>query len=461
MKRTAKKLYRYSDILKWLTIVVAVVFIQACKVGPEYLRTSVPLPQNYRNSSPNDTTGINFPWWNLFGDSILVDLINEGLENNKNLKLALERIEEARLAHKIVRAGLYPTINYAAGGNSTAVTGISSVTNDYKGVVDVSYTLDIWGRVSRLEEAAAEEYLATEEACNGLKIMLVSDIACAYITLSDIDNRLFIAEKTAEIWQKNLDIVTARHKGGFVSEVDLNMAKIQLLEAQTAIQTFTRLHVQMENSICLLLGKTPQPIVRGLNLKEQLIIPQIPVGLPSYLIDRRPDILQAERMLHAQTARIGAAEALRYPSFTISTDLGMTFANPVNGFAALGAQILGPVFNYNANKRRVEIEKSRTEQLLFQYEFVVMNAVREVENALIAVKTYENEFSLRSEQMTASNEAMRLSWVRYESGLTSFLEVLDLQRSSFSSQLKASETLQYQLISIVQLYAALGGGWVE
>ncbi len=291
--------------------------------------------------------------------------------------------------------------------------------------------------------------------------MLVSDIACAYITLRDIDNRLFIAEKTAEIWQKNLDIVTARHKGGFVSEVDLNMAKIQLLEAQTAIQTFTRLQVQMENSICLLLGKTPQPIVRGLNLKEQLIIPQIPVGLPSYLIDRRPDILQAERMLHAQTARIGAAEALRYPSFTISTDLGMTFANPVNGFTALGAQILGPVFNYNANKRRVEIEKSRTEQLLFQYEFVVMNAVREVENALIAVKTYENEFSLRSEQMTASNEAMRLSWVRYESGLTSFLEVLDLQRSSFSSQLKASETLQYQLISIVQLYAALGGGWVE
>lgn len=285
----------------------------------------------------------------------MVDLINEGLENNKNLKLAMERIEEARLEHKIVRAGLYPTINYAAGGNSTAVTGISTVTNDYKGVVDVSYTLDIWGRVSRLEEAAAEEYLATEEACNGLKIMLFSDIACAYITLRDIDNRLFIAEKTAEIWQKNLDIVTARHKGGFVSEVDLNMAKIQLLEAQTAIQTFTRLQVQMENSICLLLGKTPQPIVRGLNLKEQLIIPQIPVGLPSYLIDRRSDILQAESMLHAQTARIGAAEAVRYPSFTISTDFGMTFANPVNGFAALGAQILGPVFNYNANKRRVEI----------------------------------------------------------------------------------------------------------
>ncbi len=459
MKRTTKKQNTNSVISLWLTIIVVVSFMNGCKVGPEYFRSSQPLPQTYRNSSAADTTFVNFPWWNMFGDTVLIDLINEGLENNKNSKLALERIEEARLAHRIVRAGLYPSINYAIGGSSTAVTGSSSVNNDYKGVVDVTYTLDIWGHVSRLEEAAAEEYLATEEAYMGLQLMLVSDIASAYITLRDIDNRLLISEKTAETWKENLDIVTARQKGGFVSEVDLNMAKIQLLEAQTAIQTFTRLQHQMENAICLLLGKTPEPITRGLNLSEQIKIPDIPVGLPSYLIDRRPDVLQAERILHAQTARIGAAEALRYPSFTISADLGMTFANPVNGFAALGAQILGPIFNYNANKRRVEIEKSRTEQLLYQYEFTVVNAVREVEDAMIAVKTYEMEFGLRSEQMVAANEAMRLSWVRYESGLTSFLEVLDLQRSSFSSQLKASETLQYQLVSVIQLYAALGGGW--
>lgn len=459
MKTTSKMQIRFSVIPLWLTIIVAVVFMQACKVGPDYLRSSVPLPESYRNGSSSDTSVVNFPWWNMFGDTVLIGLINEGLENNKNSKLALERIEEARLAQRVVRAGLYPSINYAVGGSSTVVTGSSSVTNDYKGVVDVSYTLDIFGYVSRLEEAAAEEYLATEEAYTGLQLMLVSDIAGAYITLRDIDNRLLISEKTAETWKVNLDIVTARQKGGFVSEVDLNMAKIQLLEAKTAIQTFTRLQRQMENVICLLLGKSPETVTRGLNLKEQINVPEIPVGLPSYLLDRRPDVRQAERKLHAQTARIGAAEALRYPSFTMSANLGMTFANPVNGFAALGGQILGPIFNYNANKRRVEIEKSRTQQMLYQYEFAVVNAVREVEDAMIAVKTYEKEFELRSEQMIASDEAMRLSWVRYESGLTSFLEVLDLQRSSFSSQLKASETLQYQLISIVQLYAALGGGW--
>lgn len=442
-----------------LKVLLVAIFLYSCKVGPNYLRKQQTLPETYRQVLPVDTAIINIPWWELFGDTVLINLINEGLENNKQSKTALERIQEARLAQRIVRADLYPKINYAVGGSSTASTGSSSIYNDYKGVVDVSYTFDIWGRVSRLEEAAVEEYLATEEAYRGLQLILVSDIASAYIALRDIDNRLLISEKTAETWKANLDIVSARQKAGFVSEVDLNMAKIQLLEAQTAIQTFTRLQRQMENAICLLLGKTPEPITRGLKLQEQLAVPEIPVGLPSHLLDRRPDVLQIERLLHAQTARIGAAEALRYPQFTISADLGMSFVNPVNGFAAMGAQILGPIFNNKANINRIEIEKSRTIQLLNQYEFAVINAVREVEDALIAVKTYENEFDLRSEQMTASNEAMRLSWVRYESGLTSYLEVLDLQRSSFSSQLKASETLQYQLISIVQLYQALGGGW--
>jgi len=431
----------------------------SCKVGPNYLRTQQPLPETYGLILPADTTIVNIPWWELFGDTVLINLINEGLENNKHSKTALERIHEARLAHHIVRADLYPKINYGVGGSSTASTGSSSISNDYKGVVDVSYTFDVWGRVSRLEEAAVEEYLATVDAYRALLLMLVADIASAYITLRDVDNRLLISEKTAETWKANLDIVTARQRAGFVSEVDLNMAKIQLLEALTAIQSFTRMKRQMENAICLLLGKTPEPITRGLKLQEQLAVPVIPVGLPSQLLDRRPDVLEAERKLHAQTARIGAAEALRYPQFTISADLGMSFVNPVSGFATLGAQILGPIFNYNENINRVEIEKSRTIQLLNQYEFAVVNAVREVEDALVAVDTYEKEFDLRNQQMTASDEAMRLSWVRYESGLTSYLEVLDLQRSSFSSQLKASETMQYQLISIIQLYQALGGGW--
>jgi multidrug efflux system outer membrane protein len=441
-----------------LKVIAFTVLLNSCKVGPNYVRTSPALPEKYNYDFPADTTIVNTPWWELFGDTVLVGLIREGLENNKNMKMAIARMNEAGAAIGIARADLYPKINYGVGGSSTAATG-SGFSHDYSGGVNVSYTIDIWGRVSRLEEAALMEYLATEEAYRGLNILLVSQIATAYLTLCDLDNRLFISEKTAETWQTNLEIVKARQKGGFVSEVDLNMAKIQLLEAQTAIQSFTRLRFQLENAICLLLGKTTETIPRGLALQSQVFVPEIPVGMPSELLDRRPDVLQAERSLQAQTERIGAAEALRYPSFTLSGDVGMTFVNPVTGFAALGAQLLGPLFNMNANKKRVEVEKARTEQLLYQYEFACLNALREVEDAMIAVKTYQKEFELRNEQMLASKNAVNLSWVRYEGGMTSYLEVLDLQRSSFNSQLKASETLQYQLVSIVQLYQALGGGW--
>jgi multidrug efflux system outer membrane protein len=208
------------------------------------------------------------------------------------------------------------------------------------------------------------------------------------------------------------------------------------------------------------LGLPPQEIPRGDSLTDQILPLDPPVGLPSALLSRRPDVLAAERRLQAQTERIGAAEALKYPSLTLSTDLGMQFVNPTLGFAALGAQVLGPIFNSGANKREVDIEKARAEQLLNDYEFTFINALREVEDAMVAVQTYENEYFLRREQVEAAEDAARLSWVRYDGGLTSYLEVLVLQRSLFDSQLRASETLQLQLTSTVALYQALGGGWV-
>jgi multidrug efflux system outer membrane protein len=433
--------------------------LYSCKMGPDYLRTIEPVPDTYRQDFPTDTTIANTPWWDLFSDTVLVNLIEETLENNNDLEAAIARMDEAMAAIGIARADLYPMINYSLGGNSSLNTESSGLTHDYTGVLDISYTVDIWGRVKRLNEAALQDYLATEEAYRGLTIMLVSTMANAYFTLRDIDNRLIISEQTAETWQSNLEIVQARYKGGFVSEVDLNMAKIQLLDAQTAIQTFTRLRAQTENAISVLMAKPPLSIPRGLKLHEQVFPPELPAGLPSELLDRRPDVLLAERQLHAQTARIGAAEALKYPSLTLSADMGFAFANPAYGFAALGAQVLGPLFNNKANKQQVEIEKARTIQMLNDYETVFLNALREVEDAMVAVETYQKEYFLREEQMQAAKEAVKLSWIRYEGGLTSYLEVLDLQRSSFSSQLKASETLQFQLNAIVRLYQALGGGW--
>jgi len=455
--RTDKK----SELMKLLvTIILFIVILYSCRLGPNYVRPVETIPQFFTQDFPSDSSIANMPWWILFQDTVLTDIIRATLENNKDLKTAISRINESRSAIGISRADLYPRINYSAGGSSSVSTGSSGFQNDYTGVVDVSYTIDLWGQIHRLSEAALQEYLATEEAYRALKIALISETATAYITLRDLDGRLVIAEQTAETWNANLEIVKARFKGGFVSEVDLNMARIQLLDAQTAIQTFTRSRRQIENAISNLMGMAPTPISRGLPLEQQVFPPDLPAGMPSELLDRRPDILMAERQLHAQTERIGAAEALKYPSFTINANTGMNFVNPVSGFASMGAQLLGPIFNAKANDARIEIEKERTNQLLNNYENSVIAALREVEDAMIAVTTYKKEFELRRQQLKAAQDAVKLSWIRYDGGLTSYLEVLDLQRSSFSSQLKASEAFQLQLTSTIKLYQALGGGWI-
>jgi multidrug efflux system outer membrane protein len=431
----------------------------SCKLGPNYVRPVEPLPKVYNQDFPADSSIANLPWWSLFNDTVLENIIRVTLENNKDLKSSVSRMNQAKAAIGIVRADMYPTINYSAGGNTSVSTGSSGFQNDYSALADVSYTFDVWGKINRLNEAALQDYLATEEAYRALKIMLIAETAIAYITLRDLDNRLAITEQTTETWKANLEIVKARYKGGFVSEVDLNMARIQLLEAQTAIQTFTRLRRQMENAISALMGMSPQSIQRGLPLAQQVFPPELPAGLPSELLDRRPDILLAERQLNAQTERIGAAEALKYPSFTINANTGLNFVNPFSGFASMGAQILGPIFNSKANDFRIEIEKERTIELLNNYEKSILLALREVEDAMVSVTTYKNEFELRKEQVMAARDAVKLTWIRYDGGLTNYLEVLDLQRSSFNSELKASEAFQLQLTSTVRLYQALGGGW--
>jgi len=442
-----------------ILVILLMVALSSCKLGYNYVRPEASLPTSFNQDFPSDTTIANLSWWNLFNDSVLVRIIRVTLDNNKEIQSAVSRMREAKASLGIARADLYPRINYSAGGNSSGSTGSSGLSHDYSALVDVSYTLDVWGEISRLNEAALQEYLATEEAYRALRIMLMAETAMAYITLRDLDSRLIIAEQTTESWKANLEIVKVRYKGGFVSEVDLNMARIQLLEAQTSIQTFIRLRLQLENVISTLMGLAPQSIPRGLPLDQLVFPPVLPAGLPSGLLDRRPDILQAERRLHAQTARIGAAEALRYPSFTINATTGLNFVNPVAGFASMGAQLLGPLFNSKANEYRIEIEKERTVQLMNNYEQSILTALREVEDAMVAVTTYKKEVELRKEQLSSAQNAVKLSWIRYDGGLTSYLEVLDLQRSSFNSELKASEAFQLQLTSTVKLYQALGGGW--
>jgi multidrug efflux system outer membrane protein len=437
-----------------------------CKQGPDYVRPPVPHSETYRQPTPAGESIANVEWWDLFQDPVLQDLIGIALEENRDLRVALARITEARAQAGFTKADFYPRVDIAAGADLVEArtdAGDNIPTRDVFLAADVFYEVDLWGRIRRSNEAAVQELLATEEAYRVVTITLVADVASLYLQLRDLDNRLDISERTVEAREESLEIIRVRHEAGMIPEVDVNQAEIQVYDAEASLEAFRRLRAQTENALSVLLGRTPEPIQRGLALNEQVFPPEIPVGLPSELVQRRPDILQAERQLAAQTARIGVAEALKFPSLSLTGTAGvsgdLTDGGLAAGFLGLGASLLGPIFNAGKNQRRVELEVARTEQLINQYEQTILTAFREVEDAIVATYTYQAEYEARRLQVASAVNAANLSWVRYEGGMTSYLEVLDLQRSQFSAELQASAALQQQLASVVQLYKALGGGW--
>jgi len=434
--------------------------LAGCTVGPDYSRPLVPDPGTYREPAPTTRSIANTPWWELFEDPVLRDLVEASLRNNRDLRAAVARIDEAAAVLGIVRADLYPRVFYGgdAVGSGTSA-GEGDVSGDGSLFLSAGWQLDLWGRFRRANEAALQELLGTEESYRGVTLSLVASVASSYLLLRDLDARLEISEQTVETRRGNVDIIQARFEGGSVSEIDLNQAQIQLSEAEVSVQVFERLRRQTENGLSLLLGEPPGTIERGRPLNEQAMPPDVPAGLPSELLDRRPDILVAERQLHAQTARIGVAEALKYPQFDLTASLGASFGDISAGFVNLGAQLIGPLFNSGENQRRVDAEVARTTQLLNRYEQTLLNAYREVEDSLVAVRTYRAELQARQRQVAAAQSAAELSWIRYEDGVASYLEVLETQRALFGSQLAKAQTRQLALNSVVDLYAALGGGW--
>ena len=436
-----------------------ILFLQSCKIGEDYQREEQNTPTSFKNDFHKDSSITNLPWWELFKDTVLNDLIRTALIENKNIQIAVARMEESLLYLDISKADYYPSINYGVIGSSGVNSESSSFSNSISPGINVSYTVDLWQKIKTLNEIDLQNYYASEEAYKSLNISLVSTVAKSYISLRDLDNRLIIAEKTAKNFQDNQDVMQARFNAGLINEVDLTQSKIQLSEAKTAIEVFIRSRNHIENGINVLLGSTPKEIPRGLTLFDQLGTPNVPVRLPSELLDRRPDILEAERKLHAQTLRIGVAETLKYPSLTLSLDMGAQLLNPTLVFGNLTGQLLGPLFNAGKLQKNVEVEEVRTQQLLYIYQDSFLNALREVEDALIAVSTYKREYFLRNEQMEMATKAAHLSWVRYDGGLTSYLEVLNLQSSQFNAELKASEAFKKEISSVVDLYEALGGGW--
>ena len=286
-----------------------------------------------------------------------------------------------------------------------------------------------------------------------------------YLLLLDLDQRLDISRRTLASREKSLDIIQARFDKGTVPLLDVNQADIQAAEAQAAVASLDRNIVEAENLLAVLLGRSPEPILLNRARFAALTLPKIPPGLPMELLERRPDVRQAEQSLAAQTARIGAAQALRLPTFNLTGSLGLA-SQDLSDFASsdavtwgIGATLFGPLIDWGKNKRRVEVEKAITSQLLASYEQTVLQALREVDDSLAGVRTFGDELAARERQLAAAQSASELSNARYDGGVTSFLEVLESERSLFDAELAASSIRRQQFDAVVQLYRALGGGW--
>jgi len=437
-------------------------------LGPDFEPPVVDVPAVYRFAPADAGSDQDLKWWELFKDPVLYELVTTALENNQDLKTALSRIEEARFSFGMTRADRFPELNLGGGGFIGNYSGTrSTFTNKNLYIAPtLSWELDFWGKVKRSTTAAQAQILASAYGAWAVRTTLIADVVSAYYQLLDYRQRLEMSKETLTSRQDGLDIITKRFEKGIIPEIDVNQAQIQLEVAAGAIPSYERLIAKTEHRLKLLMGSLPGAVRTGIALDEQPLPPMIPVGMPASLLERRPEIKNAMALVHAANENIGVAVAQRFPAISLTGLLGLASSEVSDitnhgGIWNLSGSFLGPLFDFNKSKFRVEVAKEQTRQALFNYQEVVLTAFREVEDALVEVDTYKMESDASQRKMAAAENAYKLSFERYDKGISSYLEVLDSQRTLFSAQLEYSQNRQLYFNAYVNLYKALGGGWLS
>lgn len=448
-----------------------------CKLGPDYERPEVPVPDAWREVGAGEQESIaNTPWWELFQDKELVGLIQSALADNKDLKIAVERIEEARALYGFTKADLYPKVDAAASAGAAGVSrngipslpsGVDTSNSLYAVSGRLFWEVDFFGRVRRATEAQLAQMYATEQSRSAVVLALVADVARAYVELRELDRRVEISQRTLESRIAYVSLVRDRFEGGVTSELDVHQAESERYRTESILHDYEGQLKQKENELSSLLGHNPGAIARGRTLEELVPPPTVPAGLPSALLERRPDVREAEEVLASATARIGEAKALLYPSIALtgaygfeSTELGKLFESPSQAWS-IGANILQPIFNAGQNQRRVEVTESQQRQALYAYERSVLLAFREVEDSLVGVRQSRLRLGSESERVIAERKVLDLAEIRYRGGVAAYLEVLDAQRSLFDAEISETGARRDEFVALIQLYKALGGGWPE
>ena len=459
---------RTKTCQRWIPLAIGLILFSGCAVGPDFKEPVVAAPESYRTQVMPSEPANDLKWWALFDDPLLYDLVTIALKNNRDLKIAVSRIEQARAVLGFTRADQYPSVDVGAGAQAGNFNGGSRSPDNISTLylaAPLNWEIDFWGKFKRSTEAARAELMASEYGLKVIQLALISEVTSTYHQLLDFHRRLDISHSTLKSRMESLNIIQQRFDKGIISELDVNQAQIQKEIAAGAIPRYERSIANTENGLAILLGRLPESVRIKKNL-EGSSPPVIPVGLPSGILERRPDIIQAKYLLKAQTESIGVAEALRLPAISLtgalgvaSTDLGAVTTE--GGVWSIGGTLLGPIIDFGKNKRRVEIEEQKTQQALYQYENTVLTAFREVDDALAGIATYRQELAAIDRQQKAAKNANNLSKERYDKGVSSYLEVLDTERTLFNADLQKSELQQRYRNAYVNFYKALGGGWVS
>jgi multidrug efflux system outer membrane protein len=441
-----------------------------CMIGPDYVRPPLESPESWRFAvaEADARQRANAAWWEQFNDPVLNELVAVALRENKDLMIASARIEEYAGRYGITRAGLFPQLGLGADAakqkNTLPGTTTRGTYNSYDTVLNASWEIDLWGKIRRQGEAARARILASEEGRQGVILSLTASVAGAYINLRDLDRQLEIASRTAASREASYKVFQDRYAGGVISILELSQNKSQYEEALASIPVLEKAIAQQENALSLLLGRNPGPIARGQSI-DALLAPPIPAGLPSSLLERRPDLREAEQNLIAANALIGAAKAAYYPSISLTGLFGVASPSLANLFTDRSkiwqySGSLGlPIFTAGLLGAQLQVAEAQQQQALFSYQKAIQNAFREVNDALIDQDRTQAQLLAQRLQVDALQQYSETARLRYDNGYTSYIEVLDAERSLFNAQLQYTQTQQTRLQAMINLYKAMGGGW--
>jgi len=478
-ENSAREEQRSKPVKKLAVFMAAMMsssLVAGCSVGPNYHRPVVQPPTAYRDLSENAkvqaqaASYADLPWWHVFQDPQLQELIRTALKQNYDLQLATERINAARAQVAIARSRLFPQVQGNGDFSGGKEHNFQTKSNFLLLTADAAFQLDFFGRLRRATEASRAELLATEDARQTIILTLVSDVASAYFALLQLDLQLQITRETVKTQQDSVKLTNLRVEHGVATRLDVLQAQQVLDSANAQIPDLERRIAQEENAISILLGNYPQAVPRGRPLVEQPLPPEVPPGLPSSLIERRPDIRGAEQVLVSANAEIGVAKAQFFPQIVLTGSGGGSFGRS-SAFSSLmasrvgiwsyGAQVSQPIFTGGALRGNLRVAESQHQQALISYRQTIQRAFGDVSDALIGYEKFHQVRVRQEDTVKDLQESVRLSELRYKGGTTTYLEVLDGQRSLFSAELTLAEARGTEYQSLVQLYRALGGGWQQ